>query len=612
MSPGFVEKINYKMRILKLVGSTVFLAGTDVQGASYGPTRDDDVLATRLADLCHSFEKNPRTQYKKKSWVQIYLQRVLELEGFDGYSDEQNLANERGVPDRRGTPLFEDLGYRGTFVRYGVERTAKYAARVAMDGLRMLRAIHRVGVALDGKLVEKIVELETKEITLRSLNFAKPLPRFGFGDISTALAVDDVFQLAELVLGILSGKSLPSSDWESKLHLRLDDVANPEHAIFNEFYSEMLGLCNLEPGRSRKYRCADIVPDYEKWIDRFSLTAGREMKNVSGELDMPSVLYLHQHLPLGEKLVVPFYSRKVGPEAWGTLPGSRSEELEEMIANKLTGPLIFNKTPYVRYSVSVEKGSTFLPVFLGLEHDGEGISALDVTEYSASLVAVRGLQMLKALHEVGMVHGGDLGRDIKVNKEGLWTLGGLEMIIPFVSREGRHFPIRSCLQEESDRRKQSPSELLGHCPTRADDIFHLAELVLNMASRKVVPSDVLDIQKCKIERFESSVDPFFMAFYNEALELSRTDRPDYEKWMETFSYLKGLRRPREGPERRELERRLREEHERKVLEREERERQQLERQQQDPAVTEDEFGEEDEVEEEMSPYGIIGEHTFDE
>jgi hypothetical protein len=82
---------------------------------------------------------------------------------------------------------------------------------------------------------------------------------------------------------------------------------------------------------------------------------------------------------------------------------------------------------------------------------------------------------------------------------------------------------------------------MGFCTTRADDIFRLAELILELSTSSTVPHDLKSesqIAEWKNMRTHEYVNPIFMEFYNYAKAASSIALPDYDPWIQAFSLIR--------------------------------------------------------------------------
>ena len=529
-------------------------------------------------------------EHVQKSFRQaVFLQHVLEAEGFTGYAAPNvgdlpyGCEEQVIVSSTRTRPL---IGTREGDVL--AETTPEGAARVAVKGLQMLRALHRAGMVHGGDFGSAIVINEIGEYGLRGLDAATPFvtaegvhipeasraersgenpwrlsPRELLGFRSTR--ADDMFRLAETVFDIAMGRSLQSSHQVSDLeHIRAlktsrkaDDV---EPVEFNEFYAEVLALGPT------------AVPDYNKWIKKFADIAGIPIVDVNNEIDSGIVRKLHSAVlpfeikdehhgcpgtmdiglgggviiakfPDGDSSIAGISEDGLWRFEWLSKPGPLMQTLEALLVTQ--GFAAYSLEPD-RTAMETQcpdqvvfSSSLFRPLILSRSH-GAVETAIEVDDFSIAQVALAALRGLRMLHNAGMVHGGDFGSTLHSDNSGNFAWSGLDEAKPFVSREGILFVDRNC-SPTLEIQRLSPRELMGFCTTRADDIFRLAELILELSTSSTVPHDLKSesqIADWKNMRTHEYVNPIFMEFYNYAKAASSMALPDYDPWIQAFSLIR--------------------------------------------------------------------------
>lgn len=163
--------------------------------------------------------------------------------------------------------------------------------------------------------------------------------------------------------------------------------------------------------------------------------------------------------------------------------------------------------------------------------------------------AVRGLELLRNLHDQGFVHGDLHGGNIIYSDEGSISetlrLIDFERAEVFVTPGGLHVEeTRKEYCNGFSAEALSPFELDGWLKTRRDDIFRLAEMLIEPFVENSFPEweGSMSIEenrerysKFKKEReLSNRIPPVFRDFYRYSLNLGFSERPDYEYWSIRF------------------------------------------------------------------------------
>ena len=179
-------------------------------------------------------------------------------------------------------------------------------------------------------------------------------------------------------------------------------------------------------------------------------------------------------------------------------------------------------------------------------------------------IAARALEIIQQLHNACLIHG-----DIHIRN---WLVGDvyhaaetLRMIDfgrvdlfmqPDPANPGRTIPIpdHSYVQLDASSwnpRLLSPWEIRGHRPTRRDDIFRIAEMLVVLSGDSKFSQAVNDLKKryprgkspeflkgmAKLKNkreFDASVPQLIQNFYNTAKSMRYLGNFDYGKWIEAF------------------------------------------------------------------------------
>ena len=169
--------------------------------------------------------------------------------------------------------------------------------------------------------------------------------------------------------------------------------------------------------------------------------------------------------------------------------------------------------------------------------------ALPVTIRQVAAIAVRLIEMVRAVHAVGMVHGDIRNHNVVVADIG--TPGTMKLVdfgrtIPFIDPStGRHIlPVVLPNRWFIDPTHLSPFELEGSLLSRRDDMYRVSELLFRMIDSASVPSwrgnsDTVAQQK-RDWRINDSFGSVFNEFHAEMLSLEFSQQPNYEQWITRF------------------------------------------------------------------------------
>ena len=168
-----------------------------------------------------------------------------------------------------------------------------------------------------------------------------------------------------------------------------------------------------------------------------------------------------------------------------------------------------------------------------------------ISERQVAAVAVRGIDILRSLHSLGMIHG-DIHSSNFVVANPRNPAVGMRLIdfgraATFIDLDGRH--IRDSEQLPDYAKNQallSPFELRGSKLSRRDDMYRFSEVLFELfgGARFLSQLDPAFLARRKIEwTISNAKSPLFNAFHLEMTTLRFEERPNYEKWIERFAAL---------------------------------------------------------------------------
>ena len=179
-----------------------------------------------------------------------------------------------------------------------------------------------------------------------------------------------------------------------------------------------------------------------------------------------------------------------------------------------------------------------------------GDPLLPVTPRQVAAIAARLIEMLREVHQAGIVHGDIHGGNIVMSDVDAPTLklidfGRAETFVDIPT--GLHILPIPLLIAMSMRNPAllAPFELEGDIPTRRDDMYRLSEILcvlLDPTSRPRfpggdVPSTGTWLETSRLKRawrISSAFNPAFNEFKDEMTNLAFNERPIYEAWIDRF------------------------------------------------------------------------------
>lgn len=190
----------------------------------------------------------------------------------------------------------------------------------------------------------------------------------------------------------------------------------------------------------------------------------------------------------------------------------------------------------------------------------------------AAEIAVNALELLQKYHRLGMVHGGQFIFDLFAsyddrNDRGVTSKGVRYIVLsefdsmalrntgssvmytdPFTrSHLEPSVECRSLIIDHEIFRRMSPGELQGFCPTRADDMYRLAEALFKLLGGRINHTEQRDAadwietkQRLRLSGTSQAQLDIFNAFKQAMFELSNTRNtaePNYAHWVQAFRAL---------------------------------------------------------------------------
>lgn len=184
-----------------------------------------------------------------------------------------------------------------------------------------------------------------------------------------------------------------------------------------------------------------------------------------------------------------------------------------------------------------------------------------MTTAEVAAVAATGLQLISAIHSIGIIHG-DIFESNFVFHSDLPIGKSLRLIdfgraAMFVSPAFRtHIPYTSAMHSKNwDALYLSPFELEGSRISRRDDVFRFAETLVRLAFRdyhdvlvrevnrraknhSIGRLEIAAYKRCPLPRFVR-IDAVFAEFRKYSIGLKFDDKPDYDYWIAKFTQLAG-------------------------------------------------------------------------